>query len=335
MEAIKQKRGRPPVIDYHGIMYDLYRYRILTVEQIRKVHFRGREKSTYTTLDRLKRKGWVDSTCKVNKQGKKVAACYYITGRGLTELVSEGKVHNPRRAYDNKPEGKKIPFLVDINDLYADLSPSGYEMIDAREWKNIHNMNRNALVKAGLRTIDGKDYGVYLFETDVNEQITLSRIKREILDNGQSNRFIMFFKGMTAYNKFKKHMDNVELTKGEMCLLPYRLGRRLLAELPTQENFVNIFTKYGKIKTNDGLNTLTSAFAEYILEKDGKEAYICNYILNNEVALYYLSRYTYDRYQRDGRQVYVFYSKAIQKITNQNFQNNFEEFYPHIEFIGL
>ncbi|MES1045606.1 replication-relaxation family protein [Bacillus sp. Gen3] len=335
IESEKRKAGRPPIIDYGGLLFDLYRYRTLTVEQIRQIYFKERENTVYVALHRLKNKGWIDSTCRVNGKGKKVAACYYITEKGLTELIREGKVKNPRRAYDNKPEGKKIPYLIDINDLYTDLCHIGFEMIDAREWKEKYHMNRNSLVKAGLRTPDSKEYGVYLFESDVSEQVTLPRFKREISDNGQSNRFIIFFKGMQAYTKFKKQLSSEELTKGEMCLLPYKFGRRLLGDFPTQVQFVNLFTKYGQVKINDFSNTITNGFSEYILMKKGEEAYICNYLLGNEVALYYLSKYTYDRFQRDGRKVYVFYSLTVNRFTNQNFQEVFREHYPHVKFIGV
>ncbi|MDX8367205.1 replication-relaxation family protein [Cytobacillus sp. IB215665] len=329
------KIGRPPVINYEAILYDLYRYQTLTIEQLKKVHFKGHEGSVYVSLHRMKKRGLVSSTCRVNEKGKKIAACYFITEKGIGHLEEVGLLHEKRRAYDNKPSGKKIPYLIDINNMYVDLQESGYEMLNARDWKEQHHLNRNALVKAGLRTPDGKEYGVYLFETDLEESITLPRFKKEIKEASQSNRFIIFFKGKDSYKKFKNSLGHEELTKGEMCLLPYNLGKKLLGELPKQDHLVKVFTNYGEVKINDRSNTVTSSFADYILEKDGQEFYVCNYVFGNEVALYFLTKYTKDRFARDGRRVYVFYSEKILSIMEQDFKEMFKDHYPHIEFIGL
>jgi DNA-binding PadR family transcriptional regulator len=324
-------RGRPREIDYTAILYDLYRLRTLSVEQIRNVHFKGKESSVYVTLHRMKKNGLLESTCRVRSDGKKIAACYYIREKGIHHLYMQGKIKKPRRAYDNKPDGKKLSYLIETNDLYVQLHEYDYEMIDAREWKSRFEMDRNAMVKAGLKTADGKEYGVYIFEQDVNEDKTLVRFKNEIKNNPQTSRFIIFFKGIDSFNKLYKQMNEVELSHAETNLLPYTFGVNALKEFNTENQFVNLFAKYGVVKINDRSNTITSLFADYILTVNGEEYYICNYLFRNEVARHYLRSYSIDRYQRDGRKVLIFTWQATEENLN-SIEDDFKQ-YPHIQVI--
>lgn len=336
METNEKKidgRGRPAKIDYTAVLFDLYRYRTLTVEQIRNVHFQGKGRYVYLALHRMKRNGLVDSTCRVRKDGKKIAACYYIAEKGIHHLCEQGLIDKPRRAYDNKPVGRKINYLIETNDIYVQLHSKGYEMIDSRDWKARFKMDRNALVKAGLKTADGKEYGVYIFGKDVDEDKTIQRFKNEIGNNSQTGRFLIFIRGINAFEKLHRQLSEVEFSYMEINLISYSFGIKVLKEHNTENKLVNIFTKYGSVKINDHSNTITSQFADYILTVDEKEYYICNYLLRNEVARHYLHNYTYDRYQRDGRKVIVFTWERTEKELN-SIEDEFKQ-YPHIKVISL
>lgn len=326
-------RGRPKEIDEMAILYDLYRYRTLSVEQLRNVHFQGKESSIYVKLHNMKREGLVNSTCRVRKDGKKIAACYYIAEKGIRQLVQQGKIEKPRRAYDNKPDGKKIPYLIDTNELYVKLHSEGYEMYDSREWKSRFEMDRNAMIKAGLKAADGKEYGVYIFEHDLREEKTLQKFKNEIKNNSQTSRFFIFFKGKNAFEKIFKQMSEVEFSHKEINMLPLTFGINILKKFNIENQFVKYFTQYGEVKINDHSNTITSLFSDYILTVEGEEYYICNYLLRNEVARHYLSNYTYDRYQRDGRKVAVFTWKETEKNLN-SIEDDLKQ-YPHIRVIKI
>lgn len=259
--------------------------------------------------------------------------CYYIGEKGIHHLCERGLVSKPRRAYDNKPEGKKLPYLIDTNDLYLQLHTDGYEMIDSRDWKARFEMDRNALLKAGLKTADGKEYGIYIFEQDVNEDKTLLRFKNELKSNPQTGRFFIFFRGKSAFDKIHKQLNEVEFSYVEINLIPFSFGVNVLKNFNTQDHFVKLFTNYGEIKINDHSNTITSHFSEFTLKKDGEEYYVCNYLLRNEVARHYLHFYTTDRYQRDGRKVLVFTWESTEEKLN-SIEEEFKQF-PHIQVIKI
>lgn len=330
----KKKVGRPNEINQLGILFDLYRYRTLTVQQLKKVHFKGKESSVYVILHRMKKEGLVEAITRSKDGGKRLMACYFITGRGITRLREAGLVKKARRAVDNKPDERKIPYLVDTNELYVQLHEKGYELIDAREWKSRFEMDRNAMVKSGLKAPDGREYAVYIFETDVDEERTVKRFKQELKNNIQTGRFLVLFKGIRAYNKLKKNLKAKELSYIELNLLPYGFGLKKLHSFPTQSQFVNLFTKYGSVRDNELANSSTSHFSDYILTTtSGEEFYICNYLLCNEIARYYLNHYNNDHFRSDGRKVKVFcWKETEEKLSSM--RDQFKQ-YPHVGFTVL
>lgn len=285
------------------LLYDLFRYRLLTVDQIKTLYFKSKQYA-YKRLHVLKYQGLINSKPMVKNNGQKSAACYYITNKGISRLLDKKMITKGKKAYDNLPKNSKINMTIDTNELYVQLAGAGFTFIEGREWKVLQNVNYRSYVRGGLVTKDGKEYAVYMLDNKAHDE-TIKEIKREIGKEHQSGKFLVFFKGPESFKKFRSQLTGDELAKIEYCLMPYNFIALRLPFFAENFYFVKVITKYGEVRKNENYSDSTS-FAEYILKnKDGKEYYVCNYLLLDEAALGRVKNYPAFQYKNDGRKILI------------------------------
>ncbi len=283
----------------------------------------------------MKKKGLVASRPIVRKRdGKKTAACYYITSKGINFLLEKKIIPKGRRADRNMVKGNEINDVLDINELHVHLHNKGYQLVERRAWNVEYGLNYNSLTSGGLITKDGKRYSVYMIAGNA-EQETIARIKNEIIEQPQSSRFMIFFKGPNSFKYYRTHIKDGELGYIEYCLLPYNFIAFRLPFFPEQSYFVKLFTKFGKVEENR-TKTSNTSFADYLLRiENGQEYYVCNFLLLDYAALARVSSYPMQQYKNDGRKIAIFCWKELRhlltSIESYEFVEIFEVTEEHIQ----
>ncbi|MCF6094517.1 replication-relaxation family protein [Microaerobacter geothermalis] len=302
------------------ILYNLYRYRTLSIDQIKRLYFVEKPGYAYRKLYLMKKAGLVESKQMVAlKNGK--GGCYFITEKGIDILEEHKLTDKRRRARDNKVENNSLAHFIEINDLLIELSNYLWSFIPSREVKEKRGMNRSALVKGALVDQDNKEYVLYLLENDSKEE-TIERIVNEIRTHSFSDCLILC-KGQESYKKLKPAIKTVAVA-GTLNILPYHFALRTLKQINGETSFVKIFTKYGEVTPIDSVN----GFAKYIVDHHGKKKYIANYLFGDQMMLYFLELYTYDKYLMDGKEVLLFaWGGQVEELDNMFSQ------YPHIEIV--
>ncbi|WP_139490064.1 replication-relaxation family protein [Brevibacillus dissolubilis] len=302
------------------LLMALYEYRGLTVKQIKEVFYSDSTCYVYRRMHLLKKQGLVESQPIIGERGKKVGAFYYLTEKGLDRLEQQGLIERTRRARENKPSGRRLPYIVSRNELYTQLSPYGWKFVDGRDYKAQYQMNRGAMLKGGLIRSDGKEYAVYILEKNTREK-TIKRMVNEINNSRLTNLFI-FCHSQDVYNRIKQE----DIRQMEVNLLPFQRGIKLLRRFHSEEEWLKLFRRYGEVIPVQN----KFLFGKYLIRtSDGRELYLCNCLLNDVQALNWLLRYTYERYRQDGRGV------LLLKWEGQDIGMERQRGYEHVEIVEL
>ena len=304
-----------------NLLFDLYKYRTLSIEQISNVHFNGKVGYTYRRLYLLKKEGFVHSYPLVRLKNDRRAGCYYITEKGIDILEELEMIDQARRARDNKVSGPALPHIIEINELFAQLSPSGWEFRPSREVKAAYGMNRSSLVNGSLVDKSNKEYMVYLLQESSRED-TIEQITREIQTHDFEHVLILC-KGKESYFDMKQALQRV-LIAGTVNILLFPFALKVLKALNGEKAYQQLFMKYGPIYPVHTKHDFTRS----IIHHQGEDKYLVNYLLGDQVSMYFLKKYTYDRYQMDRRRVMLFAWKGQMLELQEEFNA-----YPHIELV--
>lgn len=299
-----------------NILADLYRYRTLSGQQIKNVHFREKPKYIYRKLSLLKKEQLIESIQGVWLKNKKKGGCYFITEKGISLLKEHKMIESQqRRARDNKITGPALPHVIEINDLYSELIHYGWEFVPSREVKASEGMNRSALVRGALKDRRGKEYIVYFLEHDSKDE-TIERIANELKLHSFPN-VIVLCKGKESYYKFQEAAKPV-VVSGSLNVIPYPFALQVLKYFTDESIYFQLFSQYGMVTPIQAKN----GFAEYEIDCNGEKMYIANYLLGDQMTRHFLSKYGPDRYQVDGRKVLLFAWEAqtldLQQIIERN-----------------
>jgi hypothetical protein len=275
------------------ILYSLYRHRILTVPQLRRLHFAN--SYVYKKLHILKNSGYV-TTEPLLKRGRKYTSLYRLTDRGIGLLCEYGLVSQNVKSGDLKIHADRQAYHLHVNDILIELSLAGWQVMDSRETKARHNIDRGDLVQGCITNRDGQSWFIYLFLQDA-EEVSVIKALNQI---GTHNRDVaVFFMGQRSMDKFiEKQALLGTVTSGQMLLLPYEYGLHLLRTYQTVEDYLNLFWTYGDIRESGHPN-----FPHEILI-NGEWRYLVNLLGNDLMKVFELQRMTEARL--NGRRVHAF-----------------------------
>lgn len=325
------------------ILYEIYRMRGLTIAQLVEVVFKSKVYA-YRYLKKLEEKGWLNYAYDTDGK-KRLAKVYFCTDKAIERLEEEGFIEQGVKAKDNKPPKMKLKYTVHTNEVYAALTPCGIHMYDSREWKNRNRMDRNNLVRGGLRMVDGREYALYLFFS--NEQIegaglseaTLKRFMNEIKTFPQTNKFIILCYNREIYSILLKAVeeDKQILGMGELLIIP--VGKedfginliKIMRNEEEQQEWLELFLNARLYKEHQALRGNAEHFAHYVAEFEDKESYIVNFLSMNRPVLHHLNTLYYETaYNQNGRDVQIICWKGNEDELKQKFIQ-----YPHVNIVSI
>ncbi|MCP3764542.1 replication-relaxation family protein [Domibacillus sp. A3M-37] len=154
-----KKRGRPMVYNEVEILKEIHRLKALTVNQIAQLYFNGKIENAYKKIKKMEEKHYIDSTIHF-VQGRRQNKVLHLTKLGSERLVSEGvKGIRVKTTTELKPDRSLLHYIVSVNDVFVRLMKAGISVIDSREWKARHGMNRTARARGGVKLKNGDEYG--------------------------------------------------------------------------------------------------------------------------------------------------------------------------------
>jgi len=338
MNTALEKTRKKKKVNELSILYDIYRLRTLTSEQVRNVHFSHSKQYHYVKLKNLKKEGYLDSGPLIKTEtGRKKATCYWVTDQGIDRLRDAGYVESARRAWDNKPKGHRLDDVVSVNDLYSELTPYGYEVIDSREWKERFGINRNSMVRAGLQFPNGDEYAVYMFFSKEIQNKTVETLMKQVFEYTMTNKVIILAKHTETYEKIKRAMKPKYMVRDEINLLPYDFGIELLKKLKSPgDRKVLLEKELGITSENQAeltpvTNGKASSFADYQYLAGGESLYIVDHTYHDAVKLNMIElNYTHEVYKSLGKNLVVITWKPNEKELRERF-----EAYPHVAVEGI
>lgn len=330
------------------VLFEIYRMKVLSIEQLNKVCF---ENKMYGLkyLKKTESDGYIAGKI-LMKGRKRLAKVYYCTEKGMDYLEECGMIRKYGEEIKIKTEekgkmykvmteqGRYIPLRVDVNtniptreqmsmvyhtnNLYAALMPFGIHYYDSREWKIMHSMNRNTMVRGGLKMRDGRLYAVYAFfssEELSNANLKESMIKRlvnEIKENSSVRNYVLFCYSPQIYEQLYDYFWNNPVTRANELLLVSANGMldygmeqlKLYSHADEHKKSIESILNarlYGETELE---NRKASVFADWLVDIDGVPHYVVNTLNMNIVKLIYFNKnYFKEMYKADGTPVIILY----------------------------
>ena len=226
------------------ILHDLYRYRVLTTEQIKRKHFPDSKYYVNRKLNMLRNSGWI-TTYSVSRNGRKGKAHHRLTDRGITQLRKNG-YSTEYKADALRVSNELLVYLHEANNIMVELSPYGWEMQDSRETKKRYNMNRGDQIHGTLISSDGTEYGFFVLEKGTLDR-NMAKVVQEIRATSEGGagltHFTIFAKGRDSIHHFVERAREKKLvTSGSLCIMDYTFGIEYLqSRLSDKSSFKRIF----------------------------------------------------------------------------------------------
>ncbi|WP_170070412.1 replication-relaxation family protein [Planifilum fimeticola] len=220
-----------------AILQDLYRYRILTTDQLRRRYFSNSKSYVYQKVHAMKKSGLIIS---IHREFGGTAY-YRLTDAGISFLKKQG-IPVTKGTKDLYVSPRLLPYLVMSNDIMVELSPYGWEMQDSRETKaRYRGLNRSGNIQGTLISPDGTEYGFFVLMESTRDQNMLKMIK-EIETSGITN-FLIFAKGRDSIWHFiERSREKKLVTNGALCVMDYAFGVEYLkSRLSDKRHFKRIF----------------------------------------------------------------------------------------------
>jgi hypothetical protein len=176
-----------------GILLELYRMRMVKLEQILERWFKENKSHGNRRMSVMK-KEWLVTSERTRTNGRN-EAIYRITERGVRLLLERGLLKDSEvvRARDLEFSPMQKDVMMEAGELRFTLPDIPY--LDSRAFKRKHEMNRSELVLGGFELPDG-DCALYIVRENPKEQ-TIQRLVREIgAPKSNISRYLVFYKSI-------------------------------------------------------------------------------------------------------------------------------------------
>lgn len=297
------------------ILYDLYQYRVLTTEQIKKRYFANSKSYVNQKLHAMRNSHLITTFPVSRGNGKRGMACHRLTDTGIACLKEQG-MPVKYRASDLQVTPGAIPYLLAANDIMIELTPYGWTMRDSRETKALYNLNRGDIIHGTLISPDGTEYGLYVLMAGTFEH-NMAKIIQEIratsMGEAGLTNFMIFTKGAASFSHFieratepkvnpAKPFEDAQplIVGGALCVLPYRFGIQYLKAISIDNDLVKFFTRYGSVTPIQNRTPF-----KWLIRHNGDEKYLVNLLDTDLMKIHDLKRYLTHQYQEDGHRVLI------------------------------
>lgn len=330
--------------DTDKILKEIYRMRGLTIDQLCEVVFDTRHYA-YKFLKEMQSDGYLGEKMNMSNR-RRLGKLYYCTDKGIERLYKNGLIEKQLKSKDNKPHNASLKYVINTNNVYAALTPYGIHMYDSREWKKKYGMDRNSMVRGGLKLRDGREIAIYCFFSP--DQISkaglsnamLQSFRREIKKFPQSSRIAVICYDSDIYKRVLQAVDkDKELGSfEELLVIPYgtedfglnvlRISRDQKERQTLIESHLNarLFIEHPALTGN------RQDFVNYVGKfPDGREEYIIDYLSFNRVVLQHLDTHYHEQaYNKDQRQVSILCWLPNVKELKTRYQA-----YKHVKIVGI
>ncbi|KAA9019022.1 replication-relaxation family protein [Niallia endozanthoxylica] len=322
------------------VLKDLYNYRSLTTEQIKRKYFSDSKYYVDRALYRLRsRKIITSSVFKGSRgKGKKGHTVHRLTETGLECLTRHGmsvEVQQPVQLYVRPTQ---IHYLTMANDVMVDLTLAGWEVWDSRKVKREYNLDRQMNIAGLLINPEGKRFGYYVLDSAATIQL-LGKIQAEIKDNyPRIKNFIIFTKGQRSYEQFMEYSFNppnkrvanrlIEqkpiYTGYDLKVVSSRTGRRLLQKYPSKSEWIHALSNHlGFEVINETIqeDETRQSFPTVVKYKD-EEMYFVDLLDSDITQIRHIQNYSNQSYQWEKRKLLVTnysFLKEYQRIEDNPF----------------
>lgn len=333
-----------------ALLWDLYRCRVLTTDQIKKMYFSNSKSYVNQKLLSLRNSKLI-STDSFPRPGRKGFAYHSITDKGIKLLKSHG-YDVPHGSDSLRVSTQFLPYVFEINDIRIHLTPFGWHMKDSREVKQEFNLNRGDQIHGSLTSSEGTKYGFFVLESATTEKNMLKTIReiRALTDRNSKERtltnFIIFAKGQDSINHFieRANTEKVDHTgkviqeklrpRGALCMMPIKVGLDYLeSRLSDKTYFENVF-KQDKAPAHWIAPSDKSRF-ECIAKYNGKEVYVVNMLDTDLTKVDAIENYLIDIYRmkRFGERIRSLL--IITEPTLEDFHKQLIGQNPYIDYFSL
>lgn len=303
-----------------NILKDLYNFRALTTEQIKRKYFPDTDHYVNKILYKLRKESFIiSSTLRGSRDKRKGVSYHRLTETGLECLARHGvSVEGYAQNLYLKPA--QLNYVLSANDIMTDLTQSGWEALDSRGIKRRFNLDDRMNIHGLLIDPEGKQYGYYVLEEGIT-RANLGKMVAEIRDSyAVVKNFIIFTKGSRSYNQFinfamnppLKRVENQYITQHplytghELKVINFNIGRQLYKTYPTQEQWLDALSAYyGFEVIKDRQSDKRQSFNTIIRYK-GEEMYFVDLTDTDLTKIRAINTYTEHHYkQEDNRKILV------------------------------
>jgi len=324
------------------ILEELYQLQAIRARDLVDVYFNGGDYG----LQRLQRvcdKGYIERTYTVKNSGQRNYSVYNITDKGIEELLKLGKIAQERRARDLRLTGWEMLARIDVSKVAINLEQMGWEIVGSRDAKQILGLPWNSSIQCLFRSPvpERKQYRVYYMGQTIKEN-TLIKLQIE-LEEDKSSSLIMYktdeiLEETPAYLDFVKHYteQRISLYNSSICLMPlvewenaatgerqnFVINALLYGGQPQLEHYLR--NQYDRVKYGDN----RYYFGNIIVEQEGQEYLVCNYLQRDKMALGMLAEnLTLEEYRKTGKGAIVItwngFVREVQEIIDSYQKRDF------------
>lgn len=185
----------------NAILNDLYEYRVMTTEQIKKIHFDNKGYYVNKVLMNMRKRKLIKSSIlKNSRKGKKGFSYHRLTETGLEYLSRYDMSVEGQSSLYARP--KQVAYLLMVSDLVAELTNTDWEIWDSRKVKKEYNLDKRMNIQGMAITPDKKKYGLYILAENSSVQ-TIGKIQSEIEANAiLLHDYLIIGKGKNSFVEF-------------------------------------------------------------------------------------------------------------------------------------
>lgn len=317
------------------ILEELYQLQAIRARDLVDTHFKGKEYG----LQRLQRvcdKGYIERTFTVKNSGQRNQSVYSITDKGIEELLKLGRVTQERRARDLRLTGWEMLARIEVSKVAINLAKEGWEVVGSRDTKQRLGLPWNSNIQCLFVSTapERKQYRVYYMGQTIKEN-TLTKLQAE-LEEDRNNSLILYkteeiLEETPAYLDFVKYYTNkhISLFHSPICLMPliewetatggkqnFVLNALLYGGQPKLEQYLR--DHYDQVKYGDN----RYYFGNIIVEQEGKDYLVCNYLQRDKTALKMLAEnLTIEEFRKAGKGAIVITWNGFVKEAQETIDN--------------
>lgn len=323
-----------------NILLDLYNFRALKTNQIKKKYFPNSVQYVNKVLYKMRKEKLIKSSILSNsRKGVKGYSYHRLTDIGMEYLARNG-VNIESKASNVYTHPALLHYLFLVNDIMVRLTPAGWKMWDSRKVKKEYNLDRNMLLHGLLISPEGTKYGLYIMDQGITKN-TLGKIHAEIrVHSPILNNYLIFSKGQDSYNDFLNMAVNTSykrvnnryikqpplVTSNELKLLPSGFGTTLYKFYPDKNEWVKVLAKWIGFELIDNHTPSKRISFQTTIRYNGEEMYLVDLIKTDITEMNRLRKYSANDYQWEKKRILVIsFLEVHEELININ-----ETFIMHI-----